>query len=299
MKFGFVVMLAENDHLGRAPVYQEIRYMAKRAERLGFDSIWLYDHLLYRPEDRPTIGIWECWTVLSALAEATGSVELGTLVLCNSFRNPAILAKMAVTLDDISSGRYILGIGAGWNEPEYKAFGLPFDHRVDRFEEAIQIIKPLLKEGRVDFKGNYYSAEDCQITPFGPRKPGPPLMFGAFKPRMLRLTAMYADIWNSGYYAGPDTFQEALEEMKSACGEVGRDMDTLGITCAISLNFPDLGDPPKSIEENLSGTTSDLVEAFLGYESMGVEHLMFHCTPYNDQVMDRLAEAVGMYRTRL
>lgn len=270
--------------------------MAQRAEQLGFDSIWLYDHLLYRPEGRSTIGIWECWTMLSALAEATSRIELGTLVLCNSFRNPAILAKMAVTLDDVSGGRLTLGIGAGWNEPEYKAFGLLYDHRVDRFEEALQVIKPLLKKGRVDFNGKYYRAQDCEVTPFGPRVPGPPLMVGASQPRMLRLTARYADMWNTCYFAGPETFHEPLANIKAACDDVGRDIKDLVITCLISLNYPDLGDPPRMIAESLTGSTDELVEAFHGYQALGVEHLMFHLTPYTIEAQDRLAEAVVAFR---
>src|SRR5207244_12084002 len=118
------------------------------------------------------------WTRPAALAEATHRVEIGTLVTCNSFRNPAILAKMATTVDEISHGRLILGVGAGWNEPEYQAFGLPHDHRVDRFEEALQIIKPLLRDGQVDFKGRYYQAPDCEIVSRGRRSDGPPLMVG-------------------------------------------------------------------------------------------------------------------------
>src|SRR5512139_317287 len=165
MKIGLALIIAEREELKRAFTYRETRDIAQRAEENGFDSIWLYDHLLYRPEGKPTIGIWECWTFLSALAEATQRVELGTLVACNSFRNPAQLAKMAITLDEVSQGRLILGIGAGWNKPEYDAFGYPYDHRVDRFEEALQIIRPLLKEDRVDFEGKYYQARDCEIKP--------------------------------------------------------------------------------------------------------------------------------------
>ena len=158
MKVGWTVLLADYIGQGQTPRYTHIRDMARQAEAVGFDSIWLYDHLLYRSAGHDTIGIWECWTILSALAEATERVELGTLVACNSFRNPALLAKMAITLDEVSNGRFILGLGAGWNQPEYDAFGIPFDHLVDRFEEALQIIRPLLKEGRVDFQGEVLSS---------------------------------------------------------------------------------------------------------------------------------------------
>src|SRR5215468_8708681 len=164
-----MVFLANDRENNRKRSYETIRAIAQQAETDGFDSIWLADHLLYRNPGEPTRGIWECWTMLAALAEATQRVEIGTLVLCNSFRHPALLAKMATTADEVSGGRLILGVGAGWNEPEYQALGLPFDHRVDRLEEALQILGPLLREGRVDFAGKYYHARDCAIAPRGPR----------------------------------------------------------------------------------------------------------------------------------
>jgi alkanesulfonate monooxygenase SsuD/methylene tetrahydromethanopterin reductase-like flavin-dependent oxidoreductase (luciferase family) len=155
VKIGLMVFLAnERESYAKRP-YDSIRAVAQQAEKDGFDSIWLADHLLYRNQDETTRGIWECWTMLAALAEATRRVEIGTLVTCNSFRNPAILAKIATAADEVSHGRVIVGIGAGWNEPEYQAFGLPFDHRVGRLEESLQILKPLLREGHVDFAGRY------------------------------------------------------------------------------------------------------------------------------------------------
>ena len=116
-------------------------------------------------------------------------------IVCNSFRHPALLAKMAHTVDEISEGRFTLGIGAGWNKPEYEAFGFPFEKVVSRFEEAVQNIKPLLREGRTSFHGKYYQLTDCEIAPRGPREDGPPLMIGAMGPRTIRLAARYADIW--------------------------------------------------------------------------------------------------------
>jgi probable F420-dependent oxidoreductase len=297
MKIGFVIIIADMKDLQRAHRYKEVREMALQAEALGFDSIWLYDHLLYRPEQVPdTIGIWECWTILSALAEATERVELGTLVICNSFRNPAILAKMAHTIDDVSGGRLILGIGAGWNKPEYDAFGIPFDHRVDRFEEALQIIKPLLKQGRVDFEGKYYQALDCEIKPKSPRVNGPPLMVGSFEPRMMRLTAKYADMWNTAYLHKPESLEEPLSKLRLACQEEGRNLSTLEITAAVGLGYPDLGEPPSFLDEYLSGTDEEIALAMKGYEDSGVSHLMFHCAPYNLESLDRLARSLKIYR---
>src|SRR5690349_20950243 len=189
VKIGLMVFLANDREHNNKRSYDSIRAVSQQAEADGFDSIWLADHLLYRNPGEPTRGIWECWTMLAALAEATQRVEIGSLVVCNSFRNPAILAKMATTADEVSGGRLIVGVGAGWNEPEYEAFGLPFDHRVDRFEEALQILKPLLRNGHVDFAGQYYQARNCEIVPRGPRPEGPPLMVGSEGgPRMLKLT---------------------------------------------------------------------------------------------------------------
>ena len=172
MKIGVVINHLEDPDSGATPAYSDIREMAQAAEVGGLDSIWLFDHLLFRFDNQATRGIWECWTLLSALAEATKRVELGTLVLCNSFRNPALLAKMAHTLDHVSGGRVILGVGAGWHKPEFEAFGSPFDRRVDRLEEALQILNPLLKGERAKFAGTHYQARDCIITPLGPRPAG-------------------------------------------------------------------------------------------------------------------------------
>src|SRR4029077_9825198 len=153
-----------------------------------------------------------------------------TLVTCNSFRNPAILAKMATNVDEASRGRLILGIGAGWNEPEYQALGLPFDHRVGRFEEALQIIKPLLREGHVDFSGQYYQARNCEIAPRGPRPEGLPLMVGCEQksPRMLKLTAKYADLWNTGYMGKRETIAGPLAKIEDGCAKAGRARKTRG-----------------------------------------------------------------------
>jgi len=190
MQVGLIMPIAEDDPSRSIPSYAQIRAIARQAEAAGFDSIWVYDHLLYRFPEQPTAGIWECWSILAALAEATERVLLGTLVMCVPFRNPAVLAKMAATVDEISGGRLILGLGAGWHKPEFEAFGVPFDHKVDRFDEALQIMVPLLREGKVDFSGTYYSAPDCQLLPRGPRPRGPEILIASAKPRMLRLTAI-------------------------------------------------------------------------------------------------------------
>ena len=130
--------------------WPQLREMARTAEGIGLDSIWVGDHLLYRGDGLPSRGPWEAWTTLAAIASATERVEIGPLVAATSFHNPGLLAKQAATVDEISGGRLVLGLGAGWNEAEYTAFGLPFDHRVSRFEEAFTVIRTLLADGRCD-----------------------------------------------------------------------------------------------------------------------------------------------------
>lgn len=297
MKIGLMVFLANDRANNRKRAYAEIRAIAQQAEQDGFDSIWLADHLLYRPPGAPTRGIWECWTMLAALAEATERVKIGTLVLCNSFRNPAILAKMATAADEVSGGRLILGVGAGWNEPEYEAFGLPFDHRVDRFEEALQILKPLLREGHVDFVGQYYQARNCDDVPRGPRQAGPPLLVGSEGPRMLKLTAQYADLWNTGYMGQPETMAAPLAKIEAACRAIGRDPATLGITALIGLWFADLqAKQPHFLDTPLTGTAPELAAAMRGYAQLGVQHIMFQCEPDTLEARQRLTEALHLYR---
>jgi probable F420-dependent oxidoreductase len=296
VKIGLMVFLANDRENNSTRPYETIRAIAQQAETDGFDSIWLADHLFYRYPGEPTRGIWECWTMLAALAEATQRVEIGTLVLCNSFRHPAILAKMATTADEVSGGRLILGVGAGWHEPEYQAFGLPFDHRVDRLEEALQILGPLLRDGHVDFAGQYYQARNCDIVPRGPRRDGPPLLVGSEGPRMLKLTAQYADLWNIGYMGKPETMAEPLAKIEAACREIGRDPATVGITALIGLWFPDLqAKQPSFFDKPLTGTVQEIAAAMRGYAELGVQHIMFQCEPYTPQARKLLTEALHLY----
>jgi alkanesulfonate monooxygenase SsuD/methylene tetrahydromethanopterin reductase-like flavin-dependent oxidoreductase (luciferase family) len=301
MKIGLVLYLANDRETNNKRSYESIRAIAQQAETDGFDSIWLPDNFFERGPGGSTQGMWECWTMLSALAEATERVEIGTLILINAFRNPAIVAKMAATADEVSHGRLILGLGAGYpgyNESMYRAFGLPFDHQVDRLAEALQIIRPLLKEGHVDFAGRYYQAQDSEIAPHGPRPAGPPLLVGGIGPHMLKLSAQYADLWNTGYMGQPETFAEPLAKIEAACHEVGRDPATLGMTVLVGLWFPDLqAKRPSIFDHTLTGAAPELAAAMRGYAELGVQHLMFQCEPYVPATLQRLTEALQLYRS--
>ena len=234
---------------GKPVPWTALREIAKRGEEVGFDTIMAPDHLIFRrsppgdvmmvdmPEGKSR-GIWEVWSVLSAVAEATRRVHLGPLVACTGFRNPALLAKMADTLDEISGGRVMLGLGAGSHTPEYDAFGYPSDHRVGRFEEALQIIVPLLRQGRVDFQGQYYQARECELCSRGPRPSGLPIFIGAQGPRMLRLVARYADSFDADYRPGRRRCWSGWPAWRPACREVGRDPGTIGRMAATRVAWP-------------------------------------------------------------
>ncbi len=297
MKIGVRINHSKIPNSGEALAYSELRQMAQTAESGGLDSIWLFDHLFYRHDPQKTVGIWECWTLLSALAEATERVELGTLVLCTPFRNPALLAKMAHTLDEVSGGRLILGVGAGWHQPEFDAFGYDFEKRVDRFEEALQVIRPLIQGQSVDFAGTHYQVENCVITPLGPRPDGMPLLVGAHKPRMLRLVARYADQWNTAWLGQPEELAERLELIHDACAGVGRDPATLDVTVGVQAVFPELGETFSITEKPLTGTAEELAEAFHGYEEAGADHLIIFPLPTGVETVERVAEGVRNYQS--
>jgi len=178
--------------------WPEYLAMARAAEEVGFDSVWVGDHLLYAPGDgRPERGPWEAWTTLAALAAATERVRLGPLVACAAFHPPALIAKMAATIAEVSGGRFVLGLGAGWNEREFSAHGLPYDRRVSRFEEAFGIIRGLLAGERVTVAGRFWRADDAVLLP-RPAVP-PPLMIGSNGPRMLSIALPHATWWNTWF----------------------------------------------------------------------------------------------------
>ncbi|GAA1986005.1 LLM class F420-dependent oxidoreductase [Terrabacter lapilli] len=221
--------------------WPELVTMARTAEDVGLDSVWLGDHLLYDLPGGVARGPWEAWTSLAALAAVTTRVELGPLVASTSFHAPAMLAKMAATVDAISGGRLVLGLGAGWNEREYAAYGFPFDHRVGRFEEAFAIIRSLVREGRADAHGSYYDVTDCVLDP-GPVRPGGmPLMLGSTSPRMMRIGLPHVDLWNtwwSDYANSPAEFARLKAKVDAATAAAGRDAGDVGATAAVYVQFP-------------------------------------------------------------
>jgi alkanesulfonate monooxygenase SsuD/methylene tetrahydromethanopterin reductase-like flavin-dependent oxidoreductase (luciferase family) len=267
--------------------WPEVLDMVRAIEDLGYDSIWLGEHLLYRWEDRPPRGPWEAWTSMAGIAAVTSRVEFGPLVACTNFHNPALLAKQASTIDEISAGRFILGLGAGWNETEFRAFGFPYDHRVDRFEEAFTIIRTLLRDGAIDFDGRFYQARDCELLPRGPRPAGPPLLIGSNGPRMLRMTMPYADAWNS-WFADignrPEGVARLREVVDDACRDVGRDPSDIARTVAVFVRGPGgsgrvQGHYAAGAVPPLEGAPEEVAAGLRAYARAGISHVQLVLDP--------------------
>jgi alkanesulfonate monooxygenase SsuD/methylene tetrahydromethanopterin reductase-like flavin-dependent oxidoreductase (luciferase family) len=297
VKVGVILPIGTREELGRPLSYPAIRDLALRVENGGLDSVWIPDHLIYRFPERPQAGVWEAWTITTGLAEATNRIEVGTLVICVPFRNPALLAKMAVTLDEVSGGRFILGLGAGWHEPEFTAFGYPFNHLVDRFEEALKIITPLVRDGKIDFTGEYVSAPNCEMDPRPSRKI--PVLIASSKPRMLKLTAEYADQWNTAWIGHVEALASRRAAMDAACAGVGRDPATLEVTVGVNIGFPDLMQLPEAAanrEKFITGSVDEVAAGLRAYTDAGVGHVIAWLYPQNAEAIDRLAAAVKLAR---
>lgn len=288
MKIGVMLPVGGEDGPGgTAPGWKDIRAVAEAADRTGMDSVWLADHFFYKAPDGQLFGMHEAWTLLSAVAAVTTRVELGNLVLCASFRDPGLTAKMAATLDEVSGGRLVLGVGAGWHDPEYEAFGLPTDHRVGRFEEWLEIVARLVRGETVSFDGTYHRVRDAVLEP-APTRPIPILVAG-HRPRMMRLTAEWADAWNSAWYGAPtEKVEERLGTLHAAVQKTGR---TVASTVGIIVRDPDQPPVPDPETRAFDGTVQQLAEALTAYQNLGVDHLIVSLEPMTPRSVERLAEA--------
>jgi alkanesulfonate monooxygenase SsuD/methylene tetrahydromethanopterin reductase-like flavin-dependent oxidoreductase (luciferase family) len=297
VKIGILLQIAESDD-GVTLRYPEIRDTALAIERDGFDSIWVADHLLFE-WDGQRRGIWEGWTILSALAEATSRVEIGALVLCTAFRNPGLIAKMADAADEVSGGRLVLGLGAGWHKPEFTAFGYPFDHLASRFEESLRIIAPLVRGEQVSFDGTYEKAVECVSLPRGPRPNGPPILVGAKGPRMLRLTAELADAWNTCWLGRADELPERVATLRAACADVGRDPATLEVTVGQIVTVPGLIEEADAGDRWQRFTFADpetLAAEWRAFAEQGVGHLIISPARFHPDCLALLTAAWQRYR---
>jgi probable F420-dependent oxidoreductase len=282
MKVGIMLPVGQFGGDDRMPGWGEVRDCALVADAEGLDSVWVADHFLSGRGDEEPRGVHESWSLLSGLAAITSRVELGTLVLCSSFRGPGLVAKMATTADVVSGGRLILGIGAGWYDREYEAFGYPTDHRVSRFAEALEIVRRLLAGDRVTFEGRYHAVRDAVLLPPPARRI--PILVAAHRPRMMRLTARFADVWATAWFAEPDErLHDALREWDAACADEGRDPVSVARALGVLASDPDRID--------------ELAARLRAFAEMGFDHAVVLLEPTTVRSIERLAEAARAIRS--
>jgi alkanesulfonate monooxygenase SsuD/methylene tetrahydromethanopterin reductase-like flavin-dependent oxidoreductase (luciferase family) len=285
----------------RRVLWPELISMTKTAEAVGFDSVWLGDHLIYDLPDGTVRGPWEVYTSLAALAAVTERMQIGSLVSSLGFHDPAMIAKMCATIDAVSGGRLVLGVGSGWNEREYRAFGLPFDHRVDRFEEAFGLVRRLLVGETVSHSGRYYALDRCLIDPPAARVGGPVLMVGSTSPRMLSITLPHVDAWNvwwSVYGNTADGFAEVVAHVRARTEAVGRAADAVEATACVYVQAPGgegrtMGDPSITRVQPLRGTPAELADQLAAFAAAGAAHLQLVVDPITEPAIEWLGQVLA------
>jgi len=277
--------------------WPEIVSMARAAEATGFDSVWLGDHLLYRGDGRPERGPWDAWTTLAALAASTERVRLGPLVACAAFHPPGILARMAASVDEVSRGRFVLGIGAGWNETEFRAFGIPFGERASRFEETFEVIRRLLAGERVTFEGRFAHVEDAVLLPEPARRV--PMMLGSNGDRLLRAALPHVDAWNT-WYTGfgntPEGFATLNDRVTRLAGEVGRQANEVARSaCVLVVLDPDAGERP--VHEGVvpvEGSPERIADGLRGLSEAGAGEAILVLSPITEGSIRSMGEVLAL-----
>lgn len=277
----------------RVVPWPEYRALALAAEEVGFDSIWVGDHALYRGDGEPERGPWDCWTVLAALAAVTSRVELGPLVAATAFRPPAMLARAAAATAEVAAGRLVLGLGAGWNRGEFEALGLPFDRPVSRFAEAFEIVRRLLDGERVTFDGEFYAVDDAVLLP-RPAEP-PKLMIGANKPRILSIALPHVAAWNTWYTHYGNTvegFREhnayISEQVVLACREPGEVERSACVLVQLDGGVDARGEKARPVE------ASQLAEHLRGLADAGADEAILVANPITEASVRELARVLEL-----
>jgi alkanesulfonate monooxygenase SsuD/methylene tetrahydromethanopterin reductase-like flavin-dependent oxidoreductase (luciferase family) len=275
LEIGLVLPMGESFVDGSTARWVEIRDLAVHAEAIGFDTVWVADELLWRPPDGETRGWWECVAMAGAVAASTSRVKVGTWVLSALHRNPAITAKAVETIDEISGGRFVLGLGSGHAGRQAHAFGLPEDHVFGRFEEAVEIIVPLLRQGHANFEGTFHAARDLEHRPVGPRPGRIPIMMGAKGPKMLQLAVRHANVWSWYVEERSDLteFGPRLEALLAACDAAGRDPATIGRSAGIVVEPTPITGAADVLGVPVHGSPERIADAFRGFGRAGFTQL--------------------------
>lgn len=275
--------------------YDEAVTVARAAQDLGYSAVWASDHFLLDPS-RPDLNCMDCWTLLAGLARDTTSIRIGSLVTCVTYRNPAVLAKVAATVDTMSGGRLIFGLGAGWNAAEHRAYGIAFPdpgERVGRLREALEITERLWTQATTTYDGRYYRLVDAPSAPKPLQKPRPPILVGGSKPRLLKLMARHADLINMGSGQTPETYGKNLRSLEELCRAEKRDLATIKkthlMTFVVGKDRQEASEvisrvaqqAGKTADEYVSnrgttfiGTAPEAVATIQEFADAGVQHIM-------------------------
>ncbi len=298
MRIGVIAQLHGRPGGALEPSWESINRLATVAERVGFDMFVFEDVLMYRG-DEATDGCWESMTIAGALAASTSRIRLGQSVINAPYRSPAMTASMATTLDEISDGRYVLGIGAG-NSPtsDYEGFGFPTDRRYSRFAESIEVIHTLLRTGAVDYDGDFHFAKRAELVLRGPSPSGPPINIAAGGPRMLRLVARYGDAWN--WWGWDETIDEIIgrmsplvAELERACVEVGRDSTEIERTFDLySVVAPGFSVDASAMSQPVSGSADEIAETLLSLRALGIDEVRCDLTDKTEAAIEAMAPVV-------
>ncbi len=293
---GLVLPAGESFVDGATARWVEIRELAIRAEEIGFDTVWMADELLWRPPDGQTHGWWECVAMTGAVAAATSRVKVGTWILSALHRNPGITAKAVETLDEISGGRFVFGLGSGHAGRQAHAFGLPEDHVYGRFAEAVEIMVPLLRHGRADFEGTFHAARDLEHRPVGPRPGRIPIMIGAKGPKMLRLAALHANIWSWYVEERSDLaeFGPRLAALEAACLEVGRDPTSIGRSAGILVEPTSFTGSAEVFGTPVRGSAEEIADGFRAFHAGGFTQVEVMLWPPTMAALEAMAPVVEL-----
>ncbi len=276
------IQLPEVEREVRWPEYAA---MARAAEEAGFDSVWLGDHLLYRDDGRPERGPWEAWTMLAGIAAITRRIRIGPLVACAGFHEPAMLAKLAATVDEISGGRLVFGIGAGWNRPDFDAFGFPYDNRVGRFTESFEIVRRLLAGERVSFEGRFHRVGDAVLLPAPARTV--PLMVGSDGPRVLAATLPHVAAWNTWYdlYGNtPEGFARSSARVDEAARAAGRDPGEIARSACVLVAIEGAANPRPHDHDiaPVMGSPADIAGSLRDFAAAGADEAILVVNPITE-----------------
>lgn len=292
MSIGISLPMAEKSAFGGTPRWSDFREMAALTEAIGLDGVSIVDHYVYRSADPSTIrGFWEAGTIATALAATTNTIQVSIMVAGSQFRHPVHVVKMAETISEVGGGRFILGLAAGANRPDFDMAGIPFSYRSSRFEEALSIVYPLLKEGHVDHHGKHYEANDAYNVPRSLAEPagGVPLVIGTKGERMRKLTAQLADGWYSGWQVSPETLTPQMDALDAACDEIGRNPLTLSRLTGTHVAMTGcLGFRPNP----LTGAPEEIAEKIRGFREAGANHFLVSLDPCTPAAIEEFARVV-------